>query len=739
MSEGRGRSGASMAGSVGTLLVVDDDAANRDLMARCLARSGFTVGTAASGREALEYIDTHATELVLLDSEMPEMSGLAILEEIRRTRSSSVLAVVMVTAWDDTRDIVEALSRGADDYITKPVDFDLALARIRTQLSRKRAEDCLRESEERYALAMNGANDGLWDWDLATGRTYFSPRWKAIVGAQDDEVGEEPREWFDRVHPSDLQRVREALGAHLAGDSSRLECEHRIRHQSGAFRWVLVRGLAVRNADGVAVRIAGSQVDLTVGKVLDPLTGLPNQLMLNEQLERALAHQPPHGTKRCALLLFGIDGLKLINDSLGHQAGDQLIRSVAKRLESSLRSTDVVVRTGAEPAQTMPLHLLTRVGGDEFIILLPDVERVLDVTLIAERLQQAMTSPFEVSGRQIFATASIGIAVSRAEGSCQAELLRDADTAMHRAKLSGSGRSEVFDPTMREEVQQRLDLETDLRLGIGRDEFIPYFQPIIDVTTGRLAGFEALLRWRHPNRGVVSPAGFISVIEANGLIVPVGLRCFEQVCWQVREWLDTYACPDRFWVSVNFSRRQLLQEGLVPRLLGCLEEAHLSPAHIAIEVTESLAVENLDLTTRVLRQLGEAGLKVLLDDFGTGHSSLVCLHQLPIAGLKLDRTLLLATEAHPALLGTVVALASSLGLTVTAEGIETKEQWERAMVGGCDFAQGFLFGAPVDAAHAAAFIVGNRTWRPSHATPVAVRVAGMSSAEPLRFVGANQP
>ena len=347
-----------------------------------------------------------------------------------------------------------------------------------------------------------------------------------------------------------------------------------------------------------------------------------------------------------------------------------------------------------------------------------------------------MALSYDVSGHQIFATASIGIAISRAGSSNPEELLRDADTAMHHPKLSGKGRSEVFDATMREEVQQRLVLETDLRLATTREEFVPYFQPIVEMSTaGRLAGFEALLRWRHPTRGIVSPSEFVPVIEGNGLIVPIGRSCFEQVCRQLREWLDTYTCPDQFWISVNFSRQQFLEDGLVPWLLGCLERLEISPAHIVVEITESTAVQDLDRTTRVLRQLREAGLKVLMDDFGTGYSSLVCLHQLPIGGLKLDRTLVLATEKHPALLQTVVALASSLGLTVTAEGIETEAECRRMAAVGCDFAQGFIFERPLEAHHAGALIARNPSWLPDVLAPTAALVSSRSRRAFLESVG----
>jgi PAS domain S-box-containing protein len=716
------------------LLVVDDDEANRDMLARRLTRSGFRVATAASGAEALAHIEANATELVLLDGEMPGMTGLQVLREIRKTRSSSVLPVVMVTARNESADIVEALNLGADDYITKPIDYAVALARIRTQLSRKQAEGRLRESEERYALAAMGANDGLWDWDLASGKIYLSPRWKSIVGAEPEAIGEDPKEWFDRIHPDDLDRVRQHLAAHLKGRSPHFECEHRIRHESGAFRWVLVRGLAIRDVKGAAIRIAGSQADLTSTKVLDPLTGLPNHRLLNDRLERALSLQKLQEDKRCAVLLFDLDGLKLINDSLGHHAGDELIQAVAGRLDASLRATDTIVRadTGDETSgpRSAPEHTLARLGGDEFIILLPDAQEIADVTCVADRLQQLMAQPFDVAGHQIFATASIGIALSRPGRNNPKELLRDADTAMHRAKHSGTGRYEIFDETMRQAVQQRLLLETDLRHAVTREEFVPYFQPIVELTTGRLAGFEALLRWRHPTRGVVLPAEFVPVVEENGLIVPIGRWCFEEVCRQMREWLDTYACPEHFWVSVNFSRQQFLEDGLVPWLLGCLERSNLLPSHIVVEITESTAVQDLDRTMHVLGQLREAGVKALMDDFGTGHSSLVCLHQLPIGGLKLDRTLLLATEKHPALLETVVGLAGSLGLTVTAEGIETESQCERVAAVGCDFAQGYIFERPVEAGKAGEIITANERWLQDLVTPAAF--AGRSAHNVLQ-------
>jgi PAS domain S-box-containing protein len=703
-----------MANGLAPLLVVDDDPINRDMLSRRLVRSGFTVDTAASGREALDYVASRPTELVLLDVQMPEMSGMEVLQEIRRTRPSSVLPVLMVTAKDQSEDIVSALACGADDYITKPVDFPVALARIRTQLSRKRAEDRLRESEERYALAARGANDGLWDWNLVSGEIYVSPRWKTIVGLDEQEVVL-PRQWFDLVHPDDLGRLRESLDAHLAGRTPHFESEYRIRHTSGAFRWVLARALAFRSADGVAVRVAGSQADFTDGKVFDPLTGLPNRLLLNDRLERALQHHRSHDVQRCAVLFVDLDQFKVVNDSLGAHLGDELIRAVAARLESSLRRTDTIVRSPSDPPETQaaPETTLARVSGDEFIVLLHDVRHAVDASRVADRIQHNMAHVFDVSGCQVFVTASIGIALSHRGDSCPEAIVNDADTAMHRAKSAGHGRIELFDDTMRHEVQQRLQLDTSLRLGIARDEFLPYFQPIVDLRSGRLSGFEALLRWRHPTRGIVSPSEFVPVIEENGLVEPIGRRFFEQVCRQLREWEDAYPSAERLSVNVNFASQQFLEVGLVERLLDNLASNRLTPARIVIEITESAAIQNPDISERLLGELRGVGFRVVLDDFGTGYSSLVCLHQLPISGFKLDRTLLVASEQNPALLRTVVALSDSLGLSVTAEGIETQAQFDRLAALGCDFGQGYLFARPVPADQAAQIIAQEPIWLPA--------------------------
>jgi diguanylate cyclase (GGDEF)-like protein len=491
------------------ILIVDDHPTNMGVLEAGLGNH-YQLSSAMSGQEALRQIDTFQPDLMLLDIMMPDIDGFSVLRTLRQTHSASALPIIMVTAKHDSTEVVKALSMGANDYITKPVDFPVALARIRTALSHKRAEDALRLSHERYELAMRGANDGLWDWNLLSNEVYFSPRWSAMFGCLEGDISSCPAEWFDRVHPEDLDDLKAAIADHIKGVTPYFEHLHRMLHQNGAHRWILGRGLAVRHVDGLAYRMAGSLTDMTERRMADALTGMPNRILFLDRLGQALELARRHPDYRCAVLLLNLDRFKVVNESLGPISGDRLLSRAAQRLEQCLQSGDAIGRSGTARSATV-----ARLGADEFGILLRDISSVSDTMRVANRLQEELSTSLQIDGLEVFTTASIGVALSTT-GYGQAEnFLRDADIALHRAKARGGACCEVFDVEMHNRAMARLQMETELRKAVERQEFCVHYQPIVSLTSGAIVGFEALVRWRHPDRRLISPAEFISVAEAT--------------------------------------------------------------------------------------------------------------------------------------------------------------------------------------------------------------------------------
>ena len=689
----------------GRLLIVDDNEMNRDMLARRLERKGYVVGVAESAQQLLQRVQQDGADVVLLDIEMPDISGLEALKMLRQVYSPIELPVIMVTAKNQSEDIVKALDLGASDYLTKPVDFPVALARIATQLSLKRAQEALRESEERYALAAQGANDGLWDWNLLTNIVYFSPRWKSMLGYHEGEIGDQPEEWLDRVHDSDRERVKDELAAHREGLTPHLECEQRVLNKDGTFRWMLTRGLAVRDPSGKATRIAGSQTDITEGKVTDPLTGLPNRLLFIDRLGRLIKRAKRRKDRLFAVLFLDLDGFKLINDSLGHLVGDQLLLAVSSRLEKSLRLTDTVARLGET-------FTMARLGGDEFTVLLDDLKDLGDARVTADRLINVLTSPFLLGGKEVFTSASIGIALSNAAYENPEDMLRDADTAMYRAKSLGKARYEVFDADMRASLVARLQVETDLRHGLEREEFCNFYQPIVALDSGRIVGFEALLRWQHPTRGLIGPEEFIPVAEETGLIRELGWWNLREACRQLSEWKadsDNYA---NFTMNVNLSAKQFLQPNLVEEIRDLIRELAFSPETLRLEITESTVMLDPLATTKMLRQIKSLGILLAIDDFGTGYSSLSYLHRFPLDTIKIDRSFISGTSdvVGMEIAQTIMPMAKNLKLDVIAEGVETIEQMALLKKLQCKYAQGYYFSKPLSAAEAAELLAGAPVW-----------------------------
>ncbi len=575
--------------------------------------------------------------------------------------------------------------------------------------ARKAAEGALRESELRYALAARGANDGMWDWDLRTGKIYFSPRWKSLLGYSDHEVGDRLEDWLDLVHPEEVELLKAQLEAHLEGKTQHFENEHRLRHRDGRYLWMLSRGLAVRDDRGRPYRMAGSQTDTTERKqaeqqllhdaLHDALTGLPNRALLLDRLSSALARFCRRPGYLFGALFLDLDRFKLINDSLGHMLGDELLIQVARRLEGCIRIGDTVAR----------------LGGDEFAILLDDLEGEEDALEIAARVQGELRKPFDLDGQEVFVGASIGITMSTLGYQRSEDVLRDADTAMYRAKAQALEGPVVFDPQMHTSALVQLRLESDLRWALDRQEFVLQYQPILRLDGGGLWGVEALLRWRHPERGLLPPGEFLAVAEDTGLIQRIGAWVLRTACQQVRVWLDQFVELSDLVVCINIAGSQLAQTDFLSLVDAVLKECGLRSANLHLEIRESVMMDRLENTQRVLSGLEERKIHLHIDDFGTGYSSLSHLHRFPVESLKIDRSFVQALEDGAdgiEIVRSIVALAHALNMQVMAEGIETPEQLEALQELDCELGQGFLFARPVSAEAMSAKLTEFRPWFP---------------------------
>jgi len=481
------------------------------------------------------------------------------------------------------------------------------------------------------------------------------------------------------------------MEAHRIGVTSMFESEHRMRHYDGTYRWILNRGLAVRGPDGTATRIAGSQTDITQNKVSDPLTGLPNRVCFTEKLTCAFERRRRDPGYRFAVLFLDLDRFKIINDSMGHVAGDHLLVAIAGRLEDSLRKRN----TSGE-------RTIARLSGDEFAVLLEGIEEPDAAAAAAATgagLIRDLAAPFLIGGREIFSSVSIGVAPAAGGYANPSEILRDAHTAMYRAKAAGKSRCEVFDHEMRAQAVGRLEIDTDLRKAVECNEFVVYYQPMFSIPDERLSGFEALIRWVHPKRGLILPNDFIPIAEETGLIVPLGAMVLREACLQMRQWQAMYRHHARAVISVNVSPREFLDPGWSQQVASILRETGLDARSLALEITETMLVGDAERAIATLTQLRELGVGLKIDDFGTGYSSLNYLHRFPFDTVKIDRSFVanVHSEDGAAMVTAIIGLAKNLGMTVIAEGVETSRQMKILTALGCASGQGYYCSRPVAA------------------------------------------
>ncbi len=679
--------GASHAIAPLRILVVDDEPLCREVLANLCDRLGATVEMAGDGKEALELLAMREFDLALLDRTMAGVSGIELLRSIREFHNAVDLPVVMVTSVGDSASVIEAFEAGANDYLTKPVDIGIAKARLGTQMKLKQLQRQLAESEQRYALAIMGTNDGLWDWNLLTSSVYFSPRWQAMLGLPEREHWGSPEHWLSRVHPDDFLQMEEVLEAHLRGETEHFEIELRMAHASGQYRWMLCRGQAVANAKGKLVRMAGAVTDITKGKVVDPLTGLPNRTFLLERLARRVERYARDPTSSFAVMYLDLDNFKQVNDNYGHAAGDQLLVSLARGLEATVRRSDAVI---------------SRLGGDEFAILLEEVDVQGTAEVVAKRIADVVATPITLGGRyQTTPSASIGVALPTPDLVTQDDLLRAADIAMYYAKGEGKAGYRVFDPAMQEELHRKLDMEIVLRRGAEqlskRPEEAPFklcYEPICDLATGRVVALECHLRWLHPELGPLGPRDFLPLAEEIGVAAAICQWFREEACDQLQQLRTAEPLLHGLCLHMAIGKEEVAHRELINGLEYALSTARLSPSDLVIAIPEEEMMRNSAIGLALLGNLRQLGVRIAIGDFGMGHSSITRLHTLDLDYLVLGEPFTSAVgscKRQRTLVEAVNTIAQGLGFSVITQGIHQQEQAEVLHQLGCHYAQGAYY------------------------------------------------
>ncbi len=701
----------------------------------------YVVDSAFQGQEALEMVrqsvhDANRYALAFIDMRMPPgWDGMETIEKIWQVDAD--IQIVLCTAYSDySWDEINNRFGAADRLLILKKPYDtIEVCQLASALSKKwhlarhahlklnqlkgmvaeQTEELQKtneelllevkrhaEAENRYRLAETGANDGLWDWDINAGTVYFSPRWKAMLGYKSDDIGTSPDEWFKRVHPDDLAALRAACAEHFAGATEQLRGECRLLHQDGQYRWMLYRGVAIKDDQGKVVRAAGSFTDITERKMAeeqlrfealhDALTGLANRVKLSDRIGDAICRLKRDPAHRFAVMFLDLDRFKVINDSLGHLIGDKFLVEIARRLSGFIRAGDELLQASRDD--------VARLGGDEFVLVVDNITHDTDVLRIAQRLHDAVAEPIVIDGHTLHSAVSIGIAIAHEGYSNVTEILRDADTALYQAKAGGRSCTKIFDPAMHQKAMAQWRTESELRAAIDNQELRVFYQPVV-ASNGALVSIEALIRWQHPQRGLLEPDEFLPIAEESDLIVRLGRWVALEACRQVRIWQTKFPKHHDLPVSVNMSSKQFALPGFVEEVSQVLNRAGLSPQSLRLEVTETVAMRDAHATVQTLLRLRAMGVLIDVDDFGTGYSSLSYLHRMPINALKIDRSFVSSifddkVSAH--IVQAITLLAHSLQVDVVAEGVESVSLLSSVRSMGCDYFQGYCIARPMCAA-----------------------------------------
>ncbi len=681
------------------VLVIDDDVSIRDLARHVLTAQGFLMISADNGTQGLQLFQQRKPDIVMLDVMMPEQNGFDVCTALRRLPEGKHTPVLMITSLDDVESIDRAYQAGATDFVTKPFNWPLLCHRLRYMLRASHAMSDLTKSRETLADAQRLAGLSSWEWDLESNIVYWSKEIYARFGVPEDSVNSNSDSFWNLIHPDDREAVKEAFVAAIKAEKPYNQ-DYRIVLPNGATQIIHVQGRTEYDIDGRALRMHGTIQDITERKrteeqirhlaFYDSLTSLPNRMLFREQLNQAL-QSARREERYVAILFLDLDNFKRVNDTLGHTIGDLLLQDVGARLAQCIRAEDSLARSpSAQPNLTV-----ARLGGDEFTVLLGRIANTQDAAKVAQRILDSLSESTFVDGHELFVSASIGIAVYPFDGEETETLIKNADAAMYHAKSDGRSRYHFYNPSMNASALEKLNLERSLRKALDRDEFVLYFQPLVHGTTGEIIGNEALLRWRHPDRGLIAPGEFIPLAEETGLIVPIGQWVIESACKQNVQW-QRAGLPS-VPVMVNLSTIQFHDPKLVSKVEDVLRETGLESKYLTLELTESMLMQDSEHNITTLLELRRLGVGLAIDDFGTGFSSLNYLKRFPVDHLKIDQSFvrdITQDIGNSAIALAIIALARSLNLGVVAEGVETTEERDFLRKNGSPDMQGFLFCEP---------------------------------------------
>lgn len=682
-------------------LVVDDDEVLRLSMTAAMEKAGFSVVQAKDGLEAISRFQTDAPDLVLLDVMMPGMDGFDTCRAIRQLQNGKYTQILVVTGLDDTESIERAFKAGANDFVSKPLNWVKLGHRGRYMLRAGRAFQSLNKNERRLIKTQEMAKLGNWEVDIATNQFQCSPEAIRLLGLEVSRSNFTYNDFFTSIATPECDKVREKVDNAIKSNQS-FSLHYRVIMPDGTQRHILNRGEVYFDKNGIPEEMLGAVQDVTLLKnaeeeirmlaFFDGLTGLANRVLFMERLSQEISAAERHG-RIFALLFLDLDQFKMINDTFGHHMGDLLLKKVSETLKRCTRNSD----TATSPARCDEADtLIARLGGDEFILLLSDIKKPKNAATVARRILKGMPITHNLEGQQVSVTSSIGISVYPEDGNDAETLLKHADTAMYHAKQNGRNTYKFYKKALNAEVLERFSLEHDLRAAIENHEFILFFQPKLNLTTRKIIGAEALIRWMHPQKGMIQPDQFIPIAEESGFIVDINKWVIETSCKHNSTWRNRGLNPGR--IAVNLSGYQLPDQNIIEVIKNALQEARLDGNSLEVELTEYTLMQNNSKTRDTLKLMNDLHLRVALDDFGTGYSSLSYLTSFPVNSLKIDRSFVMGTtvsESNRVIIKAIIAMGHSLGIKIVAEGIETEEQFRMLQDFGADEGQGFYFSPPV--------------------------------------------